>query len=122
VGFEAEDAVITIEFARPLSVKEISTRYLRDQSVWIFHPTRVKYELSSDGISFHSAFETDLKTASTSRNNEADILTISAKLPTATPARFLRVTAQNVAACPIWHPGAGGKAWVFMDEVTVNGR
>jgi hypothetical protein len=122
VGFEAEDAVITIEFARPLTVSAISTRYLRDQSVWIFLPTRVKYELSSDGISFHSAFETDLKTASTSRNNEADILTISAKLPTATPARFLRITAQNVAACPIWHPGAGGKAWVFMDEVIVNGR
>jgi hypothetical protein len=25
----------------------------------------------------------------------------------------------NKAVCPEWHLGAGGKAWIFADEVTV---
>jgi hypothetical protein len=35
------------------------------------------------------------------------------------PVRYVRVVAKNQAICPDWHLGAGGKAWVFADEVTV---
>jgi hexosaminidase len=35
------------------------------------------------------------------------------------PARFVRVRARNVGICPSWHPGAGEKCWVFIDEIVV---
>jgi hypothetical protein len=35
------------------------------------------------------------------------------------PARYVRVRAKNVGVCPAWHPGAGGKAWIFVDEIIV---
>jgi len=31
--------------------------------------------------------------------------------------RYLKIIAQNIGVCPEWHPGAGGKAWVFVDEI-----
>jgi hypothetical protein len=34
-------------------------------------------------------------------------------------ARFVRIKARNVGICPDWHPGAGGKAWLFVDEIVV---
>jgi len=34
-------------------------------------------------------------------------------------ARFIKVFAKNMGTCPPWHIGAGGKAWVFIDEITV---
>jgi hexosaminidase len=34
-------------------------------------------------------------------------------------ARFVKVRAVNISVCPSWHKGAGGKAWVFVDEITV---
>ena len=34
-------------------------------------------------------------------------------------ARFVRIWAKNIGLCPAWHPVAGGKAWVFVDEVVV---
>jgi hexosaminidase len=33
--------------------------------------------------------------------------------------RYVRVTAKTIGTCPAWHPGAGGKAWIFMDEIFV---
>jgi len=35
-------------------------------------------------------------------------------------ARYVRVRATNVGTCPTWHPGAGGKAWVFADEIVID--
>ena len=34
-----------------------------------------------------------------------------------TSARYLKVVAQNAAAIPAWHPGAGSKGFLFVDEV-----
>jgi len=36
------------------------------------------------------------------------------------PARYVKVKAKNVGTCPTWHPGAGGKAWIFVDELVIN--
>ncbi|MCK7477155.1 MAG: hypothetical protein M0C28_06325 [Candidatus Moduliflexus flocculans] len=37
----------------------------------------------------------------------------------ARPARFVRVLASSVGTVPDWHYGAGGKAWLFADEIIV---
>lgn len=34
--------------------------------------------------------------------------------------RFIRVKSKNIGICPPWHRGAGGKAWIFADEIIVN--
>jgi len=34
-------------------------------------------------------------------------------------ARYVRVYAENLGVCPPWHPGHGGKAWLFVDEIIV---
>jgi hexosaminidase len=38
----------------------------------------------------------------------------------AVAARYLHVQAKNTGVCPPWHGGAGGKAWLFVDEVIVD--
>ncbi len=35
-------------------------------------------------------------------------------------ARYVRVYAEGIRQCPQWHPGDGGPAWVFIDEIRVN--
>ena len=37
-------------------------------------------------------------------------------------AQFIKVFAKNLGACPKWHKGFGGKAWLFVDEVTIDTR
>lgn len=33
--------------------------------------------------------------------------------------RYVRTHALNVGVCPDWHAGAGGDAWLFVDEIVV---
>lgn len=35
-------------------------------------------------------------------------------------ARYVKVTLEYPGDCPDWHLGKGGKAWVFIDEVTID--
>ena len=35
-------------------------------------------------------------------------------------ARYLKIKVKNTGQCPEWHPAAGRKAWLFIDEITVN--
>ena len=33
--------------------------------------------------------------------------------------RYIKIKAENYGVCPEWHLGAGGKTWVFVDEITI---
>ena len=35
------------------------------------------------------------------------------------PIRYIKVKAQNYGICPDWHLGAGGAAWLFVDELVI---
>ena len=37
-------------------------------------------------------------------------------------ARYVRVRGRNIGTCPPWHKGAGSKAWLFVDEISVELR
>jgi hypothetical protein len=34
-------------------------------------------------------------------------------------ARYVHVHATNRKTCPSWHSGTGNKAWIFVDEISV---
>ena len=34
-------------------------------------------------------------------------------------ARYIKIKAENYGICPDWHLGAGGKTWIFVDEITI---
>ncbi len=34
-------------------------------------------------------------------------------------ARYIKITAKNAGPCPEWHLGAGGKSWIFLDEILI---
>ena len=33
--------------------------------------------------------------------------------------RYIKIKSTNVGVCPDWHKGAGGDAWLFVDEIIV---
>ena len=36
-----------------------------------------------------------------------------------TTGRYVKIIAKNFGTIPDWHLGAGGKAWLFIDEVII---
>jgi hexosaminidase len=76
----------------------------------------VTLALSTDGRGFTSVGSLDVPPAAGMEEPRAREWNV-----TFTPrqARFVRFGARNIGTCPPWHPGAGGKAWLFVDELIV---
>jgi hypothetical protein len=114
-GFEGEDMAATMDLRKPTAVKRVSARFLSNQSAWIFLPATVDVEVSVDGTTYRSVMHTD---GFPGPSDEKIVKTYAAEVD-GPPVRFIRVRATGVKTCPAWHPGAGSKAWMFIDEIEV---
>ncbi|MEN8153090.1 MAG: sulfatase-like hydrolase/transferase [Acidobacteriota bacterium] len=114
-GFEKVDLDAVIDLGEQKSVKKINCSFLNSQSSWIFLPKKLEIAISDDGINFKQikSFEELVKI-----RPKPEIIDYIAEIP-ARFVRFIRIKAVNTGICPKWHPGAGGKAWLFVDEIIV---
>lgn len=115
-GFEGNDLLATINLGKEKKIDSISVGFLENMSLWIYYPVKVEISVSRDGRSF-----IPLRTF-TSGNHSYE--NGSSKRVYAANARggvyrYVRVHAVNVRTCPPGKPGAGGKAWIFADEIIV---
>ncbi|HEY9167585.1 MAG TPA: GH92 family glycosyl hydrolase [Candidatus Kryptonia bacterium] len=115
-GFEGTDLDVTIDLTKEKKIDELSTGFLQDTDVWIFLPEYVDYFVSSDGINFTKVSE--VRNDVDSQKEGSLVKHFDAKF-NGTEAKYVRVLAKNIGVCPPWHKGAGGKAWLFVDEVTI---
>ena len=116
-GFEGDDLDAVIDFGRTERISAVTVGFLQNANAWIFLPARVEFAVSRDGKDFETVatVEDDVPTEA------ADIVIedFAARL-NGVKARYLRVTAKTIGVCPPGHPGAGGKAWIFADEIIVD--
>ena len=107
---------MTVDLSEKKEIKSISLGCHQDIRSWIFYPKFVEYWTSSDGINFnyhgkkHSDFPDNIE-----GSYHIDY-TLEIKK---TKARYIKIKAKNYGLCPDWHLGAGGKTWVFADEITI---
>jgi hypothetical protein len=115
LGFEGQDVEAVIDLGETRPVKTITAGFLNDQRRWIFLPASVEYSLGSTRENMRVVFTKSLPTV------QSDQTTVEEVSGTIAPvkARFVRVRAKSIGTCPSWHAGAGGKAWIFIDEVGV---
>jgi alpha-L-fucosidase len=117
LGFEGTDMVATIDLGSIELINEIRGGFLQQISSWIFLPWKVEFLISSKGKDFESVgevfniTESDDKASTTIDINLDDINK---------KARFIKIRVFNIGECPEWHQGAGGKAWIFCDEIMIN--
>ena len=104
-----------IDLGSIVPVQSVTCGFLQSQTSWIFFPTAIEIAVSRDGRTFEQAERLQFKTAPDLEPRVEDY-PIQLK---STQARYVRVRASNVGICPKWHVGAGGKAWLFADEIVV---
>jgi len=116
VGFQQVDFGATIELSAPKELRSISARFLNNQAVWIFLPTLVTIEISADGVNFVPVFSRDSKADAETRSDIPSTKTYAVSFAPQSVSH-IRVRAKNLGSCPAWHRGAGGRAWLFIDEI-----
>ena len=115
-GFEGDDLEAIVDLGEAKRLKRITCGFLENQYVWIFLPTVVEISISRDGKTFDLIQH--IRDKALVRNSKPQFKDYVTDLPDMR-ARYVRIKARNVGICPDWHPGAGGKAWLFCDEIII---
>ena len=115
-GYWGKDFVALIDLGNVQTVSQVGAGFLQDVGSWIWMPRRVEIELSTDGKTFGPA----LPVANDVSERQEGVVTRDF-VTTIPPqnARYIRIRAVNFGKIPSWHPGSGGDAWIFVDEILV---
>jgi predicted alpha-1,2-mannosidase len=115
-GYEGQDFVAVVDLGKIQQVRKLGAGFLQDVSSWIWMPRRVEFELSIDGQAFTPA----AVIASDVEDKDYGVV-VKDLVKTISPqqTRYVRVKAYNYATIPDWHPGHGGQAWIFIDEIVI---
>ena len=125
LGFEKIDCEAIIDLGELKKIQQVIAGCLQDQRTWIFLPTEMVVAVSDDGDKYTQVGAISLNKSKTteSENQEIDY-----SLPGAHDLRikfdpvqtqYVKVILKSTGVCPAGHPGAGGKAWLFVDEIIV---
>ena len=116
-GYQGQDLVATIDLQRETEIKKLGGGFFQVARSWIWMPTHIEFEVSSDNVNFTRV--ADIKTDIDPTDMEPKIRDYIQSI-SPVRARYVRIHAYNLGKIPSWHPGAGDDAFIFVDEVMVN--
>jgi len=115
-GFQGVDVDVVVDLGETQRVNIIRAGFVQDQNSWIFMPEWVEFSVSSNGEDYKIAGRQE---CTIDPKDDGGITHDFSVMTSGMNIRYIRVLAKNRAICPDWHPGAGERAWVFIDEVLV---
>ncbi|MDX1445113.1 GH92 family glycosyl hydrolase [Lishizhenia sp.] len=117
-GFENKDVELIIDLDTTRRIDSIQLSLLQYINAWIFLPKSIEVSYLDDN---RNTLNTDkvtvAETALESEYNLEQKTTVT--LPKTANARYIKLKVNNFGPCPEWHLGAGGKTWIFMDEIEI---
>ncbi|PID58680.1 MAG: beta-N-acetylhexosaminidase [Ignavibacteriae bacterium] len=116
-GFEEVDFEATVALEKLTKINNVKIGFMHKVNSWIFSPEYVEFSFSKDGKNFSTPIKV---------TNDLDMQTsgvIIKRFKTSNineEYQYVKIFAKNIGQCPAWHYRAGGKAWIFTDEIEIN--
>ncbi|MCU0342827.1 MAG: family 20 glycosylhydrolase [Ignavibacterium sp.] len=115
-GYQGTDFEAIVDLENIESIQKISVGFFQASSSWVVFPTNIEFFISENGEDFSSVGKIDIP--SSSRNPDWVQKDFTAS-PENIKARYVKIFAKNLAELPKWHPEAGGKPYLMIDEIIV---
>lgn len=112
-GYEGQDLVAMIDLGQVRTLKRAGLSLLQDQKSWIFLPSEVTIAWSTNKRQWSSRTISHTADAKAEGGHTFELWTEEL----GKKARYISIVANNAGPCPDWHPGKGGRTWIFADEV-----
>jgi len=116
LGYQGQDIEILIDLEKETIIHEIESRFLVKQGAWIFSPKKISFQLSADGNDYRTI--RIIKTGAAKEKANEEFVTYSVLIKNQ-KARYIQLKIESINELPPWHPSAGGKPWIFMDEIII---
>ena len=111
------DIIAEIDLKNIKEISSISIGFLQDIKSWIFFPKEIEILSSKDGKSYNNLTIMNNEFPDNKEGTYTKDFTyyVGNKIK----ARYIKIKALNYGLCPSWHLGAGGRAWLFADEIFI---
>lgn len=114
LAFEGSDFEAVIDLPAPKRVGRVLIGSLQEQVSRIFFPRKLEVSVAGDDTAFAVVGSVDLGAPVEDAEIRREDFSISFA---PVNARRFRLRAQGAGPSPSWHPEAGMKTWMFVDEV-----
>ncbi|MFY0631560.1 MAG: chitobiase/beta-hexosaminidase C-terminal domain-containing protein [Flavobacteriaceae bacterium] len=114
-GFFGYDLNTTIDLGAVKKVSNITFTCLEDVASWILFPKKLTVFVSDSKTGSYKELGKVTITRK-GQGGEAEIKKVTLQLPE-TSGRYFKIAIENHKILPKWHPSAGNKAWLFVDEI-----
>lgn len=116
LGWEGRHVEVTLDLGSSRELHAVTVGTLEAPGSWIFFPKGIEVSVSDNGQQFRKiAAETY---PLTQEDHAPQLRSLRAPFPP-TQAQYLRVKVVSRLKNPGWHPAAGEKCWMFLDEISV---
>jgi predicted alpha-1,2-mannosidase len=116
-GYQSQDFEAVVDLQNEKNIFNFNATFLQDSRSWILMPTKVEYYTSSDNVNF--TIVGSVNNTLDPKESENKITNFSFKSDKEIKAKYVKVKAYNFGKLPEWHQGAGGDAYIFVDEITI---
>ncbi len=119
LGYKDTTMKFVVDFKQPQLLHQAFLNSLIDVGGYVFPIVSIAVEGSDDGVKYKKISETKFPTI-TQKDVMRDIKTFTYVFPNNTIYKHYRFTVLNLKKLPVWHPGKGTPAWIFIDELFLN--
>jgi predicted alpha-1,2-mannosidase len=114
-GYWGLDFEAVVDLGKVQPIRYVAAGFLQEIRSWIWMPKDVTFLVSDDGKNFKQLAK--IKNTVPIDDYTEQVKDSGAKVNT--KGRYVKVQATNFGTIPDWHLGAGGEAWIFVDEIIV---
>ena len=119
LGFSGNDMEATIELTDAIDIQMLKIGVGHKPESWVVWPKGAWVAFSKDGNNYTEWYPAEFPVF-----NKPDPMTAFGRVEARARVneknvRFLKVKVENQGVLPKWHPNAGEKAWIMVDEVVV---
>ena len=113
-GYFGTDFEATITFDSIQRIDSVISSFYQYNLSWIFMPKQILVYTSVDGDNYYkrAKLSPSISVKQEGQFFEEYVLTFPE-----VEAKHVKIKALNYGVCPDWHPAAGSKSWLFVDEV-----
>lgn len=115
-GFEVADLDIVVDMKSLQDIHSVSLGCLQNTGTFVFLPTYVEVQVSDDGVNYTKVGRIDAVREWQRLDSKKVDMNVSFA---SKKCRYVRIFAKNIEKNPEWHPFAGSKSWLFVDEVII---
>jgi predicted alpha-1,2-mannosidase len=119
-GYQGQDFEAVIDLQEEKIINSISANFLQDSRSWIIMPSKLEFSYWNQNDHLIDRITTvSFPNMVDPKDEKVQIKAYEINGLKNVKARYIKVKAYNFGRLPEWHQGAGGEAFIFIDEITV---